>query len=80
MREDLSTDRIDAFLNGLRLFKLGYSWGGPVSLVVPYAPQSMRALNTSHLKAGGLVRFSLGLEAVDDLIGDLAQSAREHLA
>lgn len=80
VRADLGQDRIDAFLNGLRLFKLGYSWGGPVSLVVPYDLKVMRSGSVSHLQAGGLVRFSLGLEAVDDLIDDLAQSARLHLA
>lgn len=80
VRADLGQDRVDAFLNGLRLFKLGYSWGGPVSLVVPYALKTMRQLPTSHLKSGALLRFSLGLEAVEDLIDDLAQSARLHLA
>ena len=79
LRKDLSQDRVDAFLNGLRLFKLGYSWGGPVSLVVPYQLQGMRTLPRAHLQTGCLVRFSLGLEAVDDLIDDLAQSARLHL-
>ncbi len=27
--------QVDAFCDALRLFKLGYSWGGPISLVVP---------------------------------------------
>src|SRR5437763_8175071 len=31
-----STRQVDAFCDALKLFKLGYSWGGPVSLVVPY--------------------------------------------
>jgi cystathionine beta-lyase len=67
-------------LNDLRLFKLGYSWGGPVSLVVPYELRGMRRRHTPHLHEGALIRFSLGLEAVDDLIADLDQSARRHLA
>lgn len=66
--------QIDAFCDGLRLFKIGYSWGGPMSLVVPYDLPSMRSGRTGHLKPGTVVRFSIGLEAVDDLRADLAQS------
>lgn len=64
-----STTQIDAFCDALRLFKLGYSWGGPVSLVVPYDIPSMRR-DWPH--KGVLVRFSVGLEAVADLQADLA--------
>ena len=65
----------DAFCDALRLFKLGYSWGGPTSLVVPYELSSMRSTGwPAHLKAGTLVRFSVGLEDVADLQADLAQA------
>jgi cystathionine beta-lyase len=47
---------------------------------VPYALNSMRKLQTPHLKPGILVRFSLGLESVDDLIADLARSGQLHLS
>ena len=60
----------DAFVNALRLFRLGYSWGGPVSLVVPYRMAGMRRLPTPY--KGTLVRFSIGLEAVEDLIADVS--------
>src|SRR5262245_18699990 len=63
---------VDAFCNALRLFKLGYSWGGPVSLVVPYDLKLLRGSAT--LLAGHLVRFSIGLEASADLIADLDQA------
>lgn len=66
--------QVDLFCDSLRLFKLGYSWGGPVSLVVPYDIASMRALHSPHLRAGTVVRFSVGLEAVEDLRADLAQA------
>lgn len=66
--------QIDAFCDGLKLFKLGYSWGGPMSLVVPYDLASMRQSWPCHLKQGTLVRFSVGLEAVADLQADLAQA------
>ena len=62
---------MDAFCNALQLFKLGYSWGGPISLVVPYDLASMR---NPVPYAGTLVRFSVGLEAEEDLRADLAQA------
>jgi cystathionine beta-lyase len=65
--------QVDAFCDALKLFKLGYSWGGPVSLVVPYDISSMRKPGTWRHK-GVLVRFSLGLEAVEDLRADLEQA------
>ena len=67
-------DQVDLFCDTLRLFKLGYSWGGPMSLVVPYQLSSMRARPGAHLRPGTLVRFSIGLEAVDDLKQDLQQA------
>jgi cystathionine beta-lyase len=69
--------QVDAFVDGLRLFRIGYSWAGPQSLVVPYDVTSMRnaqALAKAPYLQGHLVRFSLGLEAVADLQADLAQS------
>ena len=60
------------FCDSLRLFRLGYSWGGPISLVVPYDIASMRGSWPAHLARGTVVRFSLGLEAVADLQADLA--------
>jgi len=66
--------QVDAFVDALRLFKIGYSWAGPVSLVVPYHVPSMRTKASAH--AGVLVRFSVGLEAADDLIADLQRALR----
>jgi len=70
-------DRVDAFCDGLRLFRLGYSWGGPMSLVMPYALPSMRAGATPHLRPGTVVRFAIGLESAADLRADLAQAMRQ---
>ena len=66
--------QVDAFCDALRLFKLGYSWGGPMSLVVPYELASMRQGWPSHLARGTLVRFSVGLESEADLRNDLQQA------
>lgn len=68
----LSRSQVDAFVDALRLFRIGYSWGGPVSLVVPYELPTMRD-DVGEL-VGPLVRFSIGLEAVADLQADLAQA------
>lgn len=69
-----SPAQVDAFCDALRLFRLGYSWGGPISLVVPYELDSMRQPRPAHLARGTLVRFSTGLEAAEDLQADLAQA------
>ncbi|MFT3815381.1 MAG: PLP-dependent transferase [Acidovorax sp.] len=66
--------QVDRFCDSLRLFRLGYSWGGPMSLVVPYDLPAMRACATPHLRPGTVVRFSVGLEDVEDLRRDLAQA------
>ena len=66
-----SSAQVDAFVDALRLFKIGYSWAGPVSLVVPY---DMAAMRTPVPYAGTLVRLSIGLEAVADLRADLEQA------
>ena len=66
-----SRAQVDAFVDALELFRIGYSWAGPVSLVVPYDLTTMRS---KPRWAGTLVRFSLGLEDVDDLIDDCRQA------
>jgi cystathionine beta-lyase len=77
--ERLSQAQVDAFCDGLNLFKIGYSWGGPVSLVVPYQLSTLRSGWPVGLKKGHLVRFSTGFENVQDLIADLSQSAKQNL-
>jgi cystathionine beta-lyase len=72
--------RIDAFCDTLGLFKIGYSWGGPISLVMPYELAAMRSRWPQHLKPGTLVRFSVGLETVTDLLADLEQALQSALA
>jgi len=71
--------QVDAFCDALALFRIGYSWGGPVSLVVPYDLASMRSRERPHLRPGHLLRFSVGLESADALILDLGQAMAQHL-
>jgi cystathionine beta-lyase len=70
-----SSSQVDAFVDALKLFRIGYSWGGPVSLVVPYDLKGMRTLPQPY--QGVLVRFSIGLEDPQDLIGDLEQALQK---
>ena len=60
-------DRIDRFVDDLQLFDIGWSWAGPMSLTVPYRPDSGRV----GAYPGTLVRLSIGLEDPQDLIRDL---------
>ena len=59
-----------AFIDGLKLFGIGFSWGGYESLVLPVDP----VRTVSQAPAPNLVRLQIGLEDPDDLIADL-QSA-----
>jgi cystathionine beta-lyase len=65
---------VDAFCDSLKLFRIGYSWGGPMSLVMPYNMTRSRAHATSHLQRGCVVRFCIGLEDVNDLQKDISQA------
>lgn len=71
-----SEAQTDEFVNQLKLFKIGFSWGGAHSLCVPYRIQKMRK-DWRH--EGNLVRFYVGLEDAEDLIADIEQ-ALKHLA
>jgi cystathionine beta-lyase len=61
----------DRFVDSLKLFKIGFSWGGANSLCVPYRIQHMRKAWSGK---GQLVRFNIGLEDPADLIADIAQA------
>ena len=61
---------VHAFLNELRLFGMGASWGGFESLAIPFDCTSVRTA-TKWAPGGPTVRFHIGLEDVDDLMGDL---------
>lgn len=76
--EAYTPEQVDAFVEGLRLFKIGFSWGGAHSLALPYTLGSMRtASNWPH--RGTLVRFFVGLENEEDLRADIEQSMAAHL-
>jgi len=63
-------DRFAAMLDRMRLFRMGWSWGGFESLIIPTDPDRLRT--ASRFDAGGpCLRLHIGLEDPDDLIADL---------
>jgi cystathionine beta-lyase len=61
---------VEAMLDDLSFFALGYSWGGFESLVMTVDPRQMRSA-TQWNEAGHLIRIHIGLENPADLISDL---------
>lgn len=71
LQPGFSQAQTDACINRLRLFRIGYGWGGSCSLAMPYDMQRTRR-NWPH--QGQLIRLYIGLEERDDLIADLQQA------
>jgi cystathionine beta-lyase len=65
-----SRDAVAAMLNGMKLFGMGWSWGGYESLLIPTFPQTTRSA-TEWQAEGPCLRIHVGLEAPEDLIADL---------
>ena len=61
---------VDAMLDAVKLFGMGYSWGGFESLVIPFDCSSYRTA-TKWTPGGPTLRFHIGLEDVHDLKADL---------
>ena len=61
---------VDALLNGVKLFGMGYSWGGFESLIIPFDCAPYRTA-TRWAPGGPALRLHIGLENVDDLKADL---------
>jgi cysteine-S-conjugate beta-lyase len=67
-KEDYPEERMALFMNSLRLFGLGYSWGGYKSLVT--AAKYKRS-GPSRYSGKTIVRLNIGLEDPQDLMEDL---------
>ena len=68
-----STKQVNAFLDALNLFGLGFSYGGFESLAIFCNPQLKRTATRPDF-GGPLIRLSIGLEDPADLIADLEQA------
>jgi cysteine-S-conjugate beta-lyase len=62
-------------LDGMRLFGLGWSWGGFESLLIPTWPERARTVTTWQ-PGGPALRCAIGLEDAQDLIEDLDDGLR----
>jgi cysteine-S-conjugate beta-lyase len=70
--KDAPKPALAAMLDGMCLFKMGFSWGGYESLIIPFDPRATRTA-TRWPHPGPCLRLHCGLEDVDDLLADLAE-------
>jgi len=66
--------KVHDFVDALKLFRIGYSWGGVASLAVAY---NMGRLPGRPPYDHRIVRLNIGLEATADLLADLEQALRQ---
>ncbi|CAH1651239.1 Putative cystathionine beta-lyase [Hyphomicrobiales bacterium] len=70
LREGIASESMIAMLDNRKLFKIGFSWGGYESLLMPSDPAHSHP-NTPWRYKGPCFRVNVGLEHVDDLLADL---------
>jgi cysteine-S-conjugate beta-lyase len=70
--KDAPKPALAAMLDGMRLFKMGFSWGGYESLIIPFDPRATRTA-TRWPHNGPCLRLHCGLESVGELLADLDQ-------
>jgi cystathionine beta-lyase/cystathionine gamma-synthase len=78
--KDAGFDQVRDFINRLKRFRIGVSWGGVESLVIsPNRGNNLHYLD-AHRMPHGLVRMSIGLEGADALIDDIMAALSSHTA
>ena len=73
LKQRLTQQQLEAFMDHFELFTMAYSWGGFESLILCNQPEEIAKIrpNISRKLEGTLIRIHVGLEDVDDLIEDL---------
>lgn len=73
LKQKLTQQQLEAFMNHFDLFTMAYSWGGFESLILYNQPEEIAKIrpNIPRKLEGTLIRIHIGLEDVDDLIEDL---------
>jgi cystathionine beta-lyase len=71
--DDWADHEVAAIIDRLRVIKIGYGWGGSLSLVSEFKANEWRRVSNSTAE-GLCLRFYIGLEDSDDLIADLEQA------
>jgi cysteine-S-conjugate beta-lyase len=70
---------VAAFLDHMRVFSMGYSWGGYESLCLPVAITKARTVEP-WTREGNLFRLHIGFEGMDDLKADLTDALARYSA
>ena len=73
LKKKFSNTQIEKFFNKLKIFKLGYSWGGFDSLIT-FPPLDKREFKNKN--TGTLIRLYCGLEDIDDQIKDIKSALK----
>lgn len=73
LNKRLNNEELANYLDNFSLFSMAYSWGGFESLILANQPEHIAAIRPEGRVDfdGTLIRLHIGLENVDDLIGDL---------
>jgi cysteine-S-conjugate beta-lyase len=72
---DGTEEKMERFVNHLKLFGMGFSWGGFESLVMPcLCDNMMRQYDENVRKNDCVIRMHIGLEDAQDLQNDLEQA------
>ncbi|MBS5772200.1 MAG: cystathionine beta-lyase [Enterobacter cloacae] len=73
LNKRLNNEELANYLDNFSLFSMAYSWGGFESLILANQPEHIVAIRPEGRVDfdGTLIRLHIGLENVDDLIGDL---------
>lgn len=73
LKQKLTQQQLEAFMDHFELFTMAYSWGGFESLILCHQPEEIVKIrpNISRKLEGTLIRLHVGLEDINDLIKDL---------
>jgi cystathionine beta-lyase len=76
LHDSVEAETTKIFVNGLKQFRIGYSWGGTSSIVMPYSANhpSVQRLRRLGAPVSSIVRFWVGLDDVPLLLDDLWQA------
>lgn len=74
LKEELTQQQLENYLDHFTHFSMAFSWGGFESLILGYQPKDIRAIRKYDAEGikGTLFRLHIGLENVQDLQDDLA--------
>ncbi|QEH48048.1 cystathionine beta-lyase [Aggregatibacter actinomycetemcomitans] len=74
LKQKLTQQQLETFMNHFQLFTMAYSWGGFESLILYNQPEEIVKIrpNIQRKLESTLIRLHIGLENVDDLIADLS--------